>query len=88
MRCQTGPSDSEARGKYFTKVLLQICALVLLALGLWMINACTFLDELLRNRLYMDTGYTIVVASCFISALAVFGCVGKARGMGWSCLKV
>ena len=46
-----------------------------------MINACTFLDELLRNRLYMDTGYTIVVASCFIFGLALFGCVGKARGM-------
>ena len=77
--------SGQARRKYFNKLWLQICALVLLALGLWMINACTFLDELLRNRLYMDTGYTIVVASCFICGLAVFGCVGKARGKDWSC---
>jgi len=60
---------------YLSNIIIAICALVLLALGLWMLNACTFLDELLRNRLYMDTGYTILIASCFIVGLAVFGCV-------------
>lgn len=60
---------------YLSNIIIAICALVVLALGLWMMNACTFLDELLRNRLYMDTGYTIVIASCFIVGLAAFGCI-------------
>ena len=46
-----------------------------------MMNACTFLDELLRNRLYMDTGYTILIASCFIIGLAAFGCIGERRNV-------
>ena len=56
--------------------LFQICAVVLLALGIWMMNDCTFLDELLRNRLYMSTGYTTLISACFIVSLSVFGCLG------------
>ena len=51
--------------------------MVLLALGIWMMHDCTFLDELLRNSLYMATGYTTTVSACFIIALAMFGCLGK-----------
>jgi len=60
---------------YLSNIIIAICALVLLGLGLWMMNACTFLDDLLRNRLYMDAGYTILIASCFIIGLAAFGCI-------------
>ena len=55
----------------------QICAVVLLALGIWMMNDCTFVDELLRSRLYMDTGYIALITSCFVIFLAAFGCIGK-----------
>ena len=34
----------------------------------------SFLDELLRNSLYMNTAYIIVIASCFIIFLSIFGC--------------
>ena len=56
---------------------LQICAVVLVAIGIWMMNDCTFLDELLRNRLYMSTGYTILISGCFIVVLSMFGCIGN-----------
>lgn len=51
--------------------------MVLLSLGIWMMNDCTFLDELLRNRLYMSTGYVTLISSCFIIILSMFGCIGQ-----------
>jgi len=60
---------------YLSNLLIAICAVVLLALGIWMMNDCTFLDELLRNRLYMSTGYTTLISACFIVSLSVFGCL-------------
>ena len=53
--------------------------MVLLSLGIWMMNDCTFLDELLRNRLYMSTGYLTLVSSCIIIALSMFGCLGESH---------
>ena len=29
----------------------------------------------------MDTGYTILIASCFIIGLAAFGCIGERRNV-------
>jgi len=60
---------------YLSNMVIAICAVVLLALGIWMMHDCTFLDELLRNSLYMATGYTTTVSACFIIALAMFGCL-------------
>merc|ERR1719431_1151735 len=37
-------------------------------------NDKPFLDELLRNSLYMNTAYIIVVSSCILILLAIFGC--------------
>jgi len=60
---------------YLSNILIAICAVVLLSLGIWMMNDCTFLDELLRNRLYMSTGYVTLISSCFIIILSIFGCI-------------
>ena len=37
-------------------------------------NDKSFLDELLRNSLYMNTTYIIVISSCIIIFLSIFGC--------------
>lgn len=60
---------------YLSNILIAICAVVLLSLGIWIMNDCTFLDELLRNRLYMSTGYVTLISSCFIIILSMFGCI-------------
>jgi len=56
-------------------VAIAVCAIVLLGLGIWIMNDGTFVDELLRSRLYMDTGYIALISSCFILVLSVFGCL-------------
>ena len=53
---------------------LQVCGLVLLALGIWTMNDKSFLEELLRNRLYMDTTYIILISSTAMILLSCFGC--------------
>ena len=53
--------------------LLQVCGIVLLALGLWTMHDKAFLEELLRNRLYMNTTYTILVSSILMILLSGFG---------------
>ena len=52
----------------------QVCGLVLLALGIWTMNDKSFLEELLRNRLYMDTTYIILISSTAMILLSCFGC--------------
>lgn len=51
-----------------------ICGVVLLAIGIWTINDKSFVDELLRNSLYMNTTYVIIITSCFMIILSGFGC--------------
>ena len=53
---------------------LQVCGLVLMALGLWTMQDKAFLEELLRNKLYMDSTYVILVTSVFMIVLSGFGC--------------
>jgi tetraspanin-11 len=55
-------------------LLLMVCGLVLLALGIWTMNDKSFLEELLRNRLYMNTTYIILISSIFMILLSCFGC--------------
>jgi len=50
-----------------------VCGIVLLALGLWTMHDKAFLEELLRNRLYMNTTYTILVSSILMILLSGFG---------------
>ena len=50
-----------------------MCGIVLLALGLWTMHDKAFLEELLRNRLYMNTTYTILVSSILMILLSGFG---------------
>lgn len=45
-----------------------------MVLGIWTINDKSFLEELLRNRLYMDTTYIILVSSTLMILLSGFGC--------------
>lgn len=47
---------------------------MLLAIGIWTMNDKAFLEELLRNRLYMDTTYIIIVSSTIMILLSCFGC--------------
>ena len=51
-----------------------VCGLVLLALGVWTMDDKSFLEELIRNRLYMNTTYTVLVASTLLILLSGFGC--------------
>ena len=37
-------------------------------------NDKSFLEELLRNSLYMNTAYIIIISSCIIILLSIFGC--------------
>jgi len=55
-------------------LILMVCGLVLLALGIWTMNDKSFLEELLRNRLYMDTTYIILISSTAMILLSCFGC--------------
>jgi len=55
-------------------LILMVCALVLLAIGIWTMNDKSFLEELLRNRLYMDTTYIIIASSTIMILLSCFGC--------------
>jgi len=55
-------------------LILMVCGLVLLALGIWTMNDKSFLEELLRNRLYMDTTYIILISSTAMMLLSCFGC--------------
>eukprot|EP00090_Calanus_glacialis_P009851 TRINITY_DN18247_c0_g1_i1.p1 TRINITY_DN18247_c0_g1~~TRINITY_DN18247_c0_g1_i1.p1 ORF type:complete len:246 (-),score=36.22 TRINITY_DN18247_c0_g1_i1:843-1580(-) len=59
---------------YLSNIVIAICGIVLLALGIWTMNDKSFLDELLRNSLYMNTAYIIVISSCIIIFLSIFGC--------------
>jgi tetraspanin-11 len=51
-----------------------LSGLVMLGLGVWTVRDKAFLDELLRNKLYMDAAYIILVASSLIILLSCFGC--------------
>jgi len=51
-----------------------VAGLVLLALAIWTLKDKTFLDELLRSRLYMDATYIILVVSAVLTLLSCFGC--------------
>ena len=51
-----------------------MCGFVLLALGVWTINDKLFVDELLRNKLYTETTFIIIVTSNLMILLSVFGC--------------
>jgi len=59
---------------YLSNIIIAVCAVVLLCLGLWTMNDKSFLDELLRNNLYMNTAYIIVISSCILILLSIFGC--------------
>lgn len=62
-----------------SNVLIAICGFVLLALGIWTINDKSFLDELLRNKLYMNTTYILLSSACIIIFLAFFGCFAAVK---------
>ena len=47
---------------------------MLLVLAVWTMNDKSFLEELLRNKLYMDTTYIILVTSTLMILLSGFGC--------------
>ena len=51
-----------------------MCGFVLLALGVWTVNDKLFVDELLRNKLYTETTFIIIVTSNLMILLSVFGC--------------
>ena len=57
----------------------QICGFVLLALGTWTINDKLFLEELLRNNLYSDVAYIIIVVSSLLIFLSMFGCFAAVK---------
>jgi len=61
-------------GVYLSNISIAICAIVLLCLSIWTMNDKSFLEELLRNSLYMNTAYILVISSCFLLLLTVFGC--------------
>jgi len=59
---------------YLAACLGFVAGLVLLALAVWTIKDKTFLDELLRSRLYLDATYIVLVVSIVLTLLSVFGC--------------
>jgi hypothetical protein len=54
-----------------------LSGLVMLSLGVWTIRDKAFLDELLKNRLYMGAAYR-----CIISSLMSYGAVESCRSVG------
>jgi len=62
-----------------SNVLISICGFVLLALSIWTIDDKLFLDELLRNKLYLNTTYIILISSCIIILLSFFGCFAAVK---------
>ena len=51
----------------------QVCGLALLAVGTWTLHDKSFLEELLRNRLYINTTYVVLVSSTLLILLSGFG---------------
>ena len=56
-----------------------MCGVALLALGVWTVNDKLFVDELLRNKLYTETTFIIIVTSNLIILLSVFGCFAAVK---------
>ena len=61
------------------KMFDQLLGLLLLSLSIWTMEDKTFLEELLRNRLFMDTTYTLLLASSLLSLLSCFGVFAALR---------
>ena len=59
--------------------MFQMCGFVLLALGVWTVNDKLFVDELLRNKLYTETTFIIIVTSNLIILLSAFGCFAAVK---------
>jgi len=57
-----------------SNLIMLICSVVLLAIGIWTMNDKSFVDELLRNRLYMNSTYIILISACIMIPLSSFGC--------------
>ena len=57
----------------FSSLCPQVCGLVLLTLGIWTLHDKSFLEELLRNRLYINTTYVVLVSSSLLILLSGFG---------------
>lgn len=54
-------------------ILVALGGIILIAIGIWTMNDKSFVDELLRNNLYMNTTYIILISACFMIILACFG---------------
>lgn len=61
-------------GVYLANINIAICGLVLIVIAIWTIHEKSFVDELLRNGLYMNTTYVLLICSCSMTLLSVFGC--------------
>ena len=51
----------------------------MLATGIWTLVDKSFINELLRNDLYMTPAYVLVVSGLLITLLSLFGCFGAIK---------
>ena len=57
----------------------QAGGVTVLATGIWTMVDKSFINELLRNDLYMTPAYVLVVSGLLITLLSLFGCFGAIK---------
>ncbi len=72
-RMWVGPWFNNRLGCFFFKV----GALAVLAVGIWTVVDRSYLEILMRNRLYMSAAYTLIAVGAITILLSLFGCLGS-----------
>lgn len=58
-------------------LLILIGAIAVLAVGIWTVVDRSYLEVLMRNKLYMSAAYTLIAVGCITIILAFLGCIGS-----------
>ena len=61
----------------FLSFYLQIGAFSILAVGIWTIVDKSYLQDLMRNKLYMSAAYVLIAVGAITIILSLIGCLGS-----------
>ena len=62
--------------KFFCHIL-QVGALTVMAVGIWTILDKSYLENLMRNTLYMSAAYTLIAVGAITIIISFLGCMGS-----------
>lgn len=64
---------------FITNFIIFIGGVTVLGVGIWTMVDKSFIEELLRNQLYMSAAYVLLVSGVIITFLSFFGCFGAIK---------